>query len=91
MKVTGLKITKYATSVLFATILLHLGGLGTERATFLNLSLAWGTWFFLGSLVYAGDFSPPMTTVRSYLKGLLASLSAGFIGGLVYLLLDKVL
>jgi len=91
MEVTGLKITKYATLVLFATILLHLSGLGTGKATFVNVSLAWATWFFLGSLVYAGDFFPQMTTVRNYLKGLLSSLSAGFVGGLVYLLLNKVL
>ena len=91
MKLNGLKITKYAVLVFFGVVIFHLAEMGTERANFLNISLGWATWFWIGSLIYAGDFFPQMTTVKSYLKGLLVSLSSGFVAGLVYLLLNEVL
>ena len=91
MKLNGLKITKYALLVLFGVVIFHLAEMGAERTTFLNVFLGWTTWFWIMTLMEAGDFIPQMTTVRSYLKGLSVSLLCGFVAGLVYLLFDKVL
>jgi hypothetical protein len=91
MKLNGLKITKALLLIFFGAVILHLTDMTSERTTFLDTSLGWGTWFWVVTLVEAGDLFPPMTTVKNYLKGLLASLCSGFVAGLVYLLLNKVL